>query len=289
MSSTNSINVNSLPIWVINLADKRDRWKSILKSISQSGLPLENVFRFDAINSTTISPGELKNILSPSAFNQLFSNLVYRTSHSQLTLGAVGCYLSHIELWKKLLNSDQSHFLIFEDDTKLTSDFLQTANHVLQRIPEDFDFLFLGSIVSPTSEVLSDSNVIKNKFVSLISVYGAHAYIISKKAVEKLLSLSFPIDKQLDSFISDYNTLLKMYTVIPNIAYQSGFTTDIQNSCKNCGPLIQIYEVNGKRIPIRYIDSLLPSKYIIILIVIILFAIFYKKFSTLLIKFFQRK
>jgi len=284
-----SVLLDSLPIWVINLENKSDRWKNILNSIQKSGLPLENVFRLDAINSTTMSPAELKNILSPEAFKQLFSNLIYRTSHSQLTLGAVGCYLSHIELWKKLLVSNNSHFLIFEDDTKLSSDFLQTANHVLKHIPDDFDFLFLGSIVSPTDEVLSDTNVIKNKFTTLISVYGTHAYIISKKAVQKLLPLSFPINKQFDSFISDYNSLLKMYTVTPNIAHQSGFSTDIQNTCRNCGPLIQIYEVNGKRIPVRYIDSL-PMRYIISAIVLlVILAMFYKKFSSLLTKFFQRK
>lgn len=250
--------MEAIPIWVINLKERRDRWNFILKSLSLSKIPLQNVHRYDAVNSFNISPNELSTLLSKRAFNTLFSNLNYRTDHSQLTLGSIGCYLSHVNLWKQLLDSEHSHFLIFEDDCKLSEDSLDSLNYVLKNIPKSFDFLFLGSVIPPTSDIVNDKNVILNKFVRLHTVYGLHGYVISKEAVKKLLPSVLPIEYQLDSFISYNKSILNMYVMIPNIAYQSGSITDIQNSCRNCGPLVQIYEVNGKQLHIKYVDKFIP-------------------------------
>jgi glycosyl transferase family 25 len=256
-----TVDLNSLPIWVINLENRQDRWKSMINTLKTSKLPLENMFRFNAVNSATMSPGDIKTIVSPQAFSQLFSKKTYRTEHSQLTLGAIGCYLSHVSLWKKLVESNFSHFLIFEDDTKLDPMFFEKLNYIIgpngTLTNHSFDLLFLGSIVSPTSEILEDPVIKQHKFVNIHSVYGTHGYIISKDGAKKLLQNAFPIEKQVDTFISEHSNLT-MFLVVPNIAYQSGFYTDIQNSCYNCGPLVQVFEVNGKRIPIQFTDSFKP-------------------------------
>ncbi|NBP13785.1 glycosyltransferase family 25 protein [bacterium] len=250
---TDMVSLDSIPIHIINLPERKDRWKQVLKTLYLSKLPLHNAYRFNAVNGYTLSPSELAQIVSPNALSRLLSQFEYRTKHDQITLGGVGCYLSHIRIWKMLLESDHTHFMILEDDCVLEKDTVQTINNTLSNLPSDFDFLFLGTVISPRKRTFTES--LHDGIVKLHTVYGMHAYIISKDAVRKLLHNALPINYQLDSYLSYNNHDLKMYELVPNIASQSGLgVTDIQNSCRSCGELSQVYEIKGDKVVVHYSD-----------------------------------
>ena len=254
------MDLSTIPIYIINLPDRKDRWKSVLKSVYESGLSLRNAYRYNAVNGYTLSPNEMSQIVSTDALSRLVSNFEYRTRHDEITLGAIGCYLSHINIWKMLLDSNHTHCMVLEDDCHLDTNSAKVIQEALDTVKNNFDFLWLGTVISPNRSSLPVNNATQSQhsIVKLHTVYGTHAYIVSKEAVRRLLSKAFPLQYQIDSFISynSQNLALQMYEIVPNVAWQSlGTASDIQNSCRGCGDLSQVYEVNGKKIEIKYSDK----------------------------------
>lgn len=66
---------------------------------------------FKAVDGNLLEPSpNIKNLFKNNDFN-------YRK-------GIIGCALSHYELWNNLINdNNKSHYIILEDDIKLTSNF----------------------------------------------------------------------------------------------------------------------------------------------------------------------
>ena len=62
---------------------------------------------------------------------------------NKLTPAQIGVYLSHYELWKETLNSDNKITFILEDDAFLDCE-ITTLQKVIHYIPEDADIFFVN-------------------------------------------------------------------------------------------------------------------------------------------------
>lgn len=92
-------------IYFLNLDSKIERWNNLRKIKD-----LKNVERFPAINSLE-NPMIYKDYgleLNPVGFAH---TLYFSSFH-----GAVGCYLSHYEMWKEIVKNKWENVLILEDD-----------------------------------------------------------------------------------------------------------------------------------------------------------------------------
>lgn len=125
--------------------------------------------------------------------------------NNKLTKGEIGCYLSHIHMLKKALESNKQ-VLIIEDDAKIEVDTFQKIK-ALKDIPEDWDILFIGYNYYEQFSI--------NEFNKIKYLHGAHAYLVNNKniTIEKINSL-LPIDKPYDIILP---IKLKTYIVKPKI------------------------------------------------------------------------
>lgn len=131
-----------------------------------------------------------------------------------------GCFNAHLAVCKKGLAENCHSLLVCEDDVKLlpyTMQQIDRINWFIDRRAKQFDLLYLG---------LSISKMWYCGLKSIVRAKGAaaHAYILSRKGMEKLGCTSYtgtPIDKL---FKHDF----KCYSVYPIIAEQ--FTNDIFTS-----------------------------------------------------------
>jgi len=136
---------------------------------------------------------------------------LFRDNEFQYRRGIIGCTLSNINLWKKLVNDNEySYYLILDDDVFFTKNAKEILNNL--KIPNDCDILYLGINEDMEIELNKDINelsknkyrIIKNPKTNIGTICnGTFSYIISKKYAKKLLSI---IDKQgiqnaIDSFI----------------------------------------------------------------------------------------
>jgi GR25 family glycosyltransferase involved in LPS biosynthesis len=182
--------------YIINLESRPDRMQVTIPLLKNFGYT--RITRFDA---TSYNPDLLK-LVHKDHIGPIIAEK--RTKHHELSKGAVGCYLSHISIYEKLLQTtDSDMFMIFEDDV-LPSDTIQVLEKEVAMAPKDWDILLIGGIYSG-----------KDTFpiVKVGSFYQLHAYIIKKNAVEKILNKCYPIMYQIDSFLSDMseNNELNVY------------------------------------------------------------------------------
>jgi len=214
-----------LELYLINLDHRKDRFDITNNLLNNYNF--KNVIRFNAINGKNISKEELIKIIEPSAMKSILNN--YRTEHHELSYGAVGCYLSHINIWKKLEFDNLDYIIIFEDDALPNFSFFDLQEIIKNYVPDDWDLILFGGIYNK-------NNIVNNYVLKIFTFYEMHAYIINKKGALKLLSKIFPIKKQIDSLLSDLasNNEVNIYGITQNKWSQNSQinNTDIQTEIK---------------------------------------------------------
>lgn len=178
---------------VINLKKNKQRYERFMNSYTLD-IPIE---RFDAIVGKELDPQEY---ISKNAYDtlQIAEKNGYRKRHSELTRGAIGCYLSHVELYKKLLSDECEYYLIFEDDAELCVKNETILRDAIKNAPSDWDMISFarGYGYSHTE--------IKGKYTKYYHFFGLTCYLINKKGARKFLDEfnSKPITMQIDSKMS---------------------------------------------------------------------------------------
>ena len=128
-----------------------------------------------------------------------------------------GCTLSHIYLWRKLLNSDSDYFLIFEEDSICTPYAYQAFNKMMAALPNDADLIYVNGRSSqklmasmrwentawenlPDKEIYSRAECLaiqKDNFSKLqkgkngkySGFSGTDGYLLTRRGLEKLVHL----------------------------------------------------------------------------------------------------
>lgn len=210
----------------ISLERNKHAWSDILKYIKSFGF--NDVEIFKAVDGSKIE-SEMENLLSPWSYH-VITQKIPRKYHAQLpSKGAVGCYLSHIEIWQELVNSKEEYAVIFEDDIV----FEKTFNSDQIELPPDFDMYFLGvSWEESKSQSKLSYRKIKSQF------FGTHGYIITRQCAMRLLQFALPIEIQIDAFIYMMMSRLNLivYVSNDNICSQKQHMSNIQTLCLLCYP-----------------------------------------------------
>ena len=214
-------------VYCISLLKKQNQWENILLNINKNGFPSCEIF--EGVDGN-IYKDNLKNMVG--IWQQyILENNLQRSNHEQFsTYGAIGCYMSHTNIWKDMLKNRYKKVLIFEDDIWFNFNFVDNLKQRLDWIPENYDFLFLDVATSYSSTVV-------NKYFNRIGglFFGMHSYIITENAAKALLPQIFPIEVQIDSYVSYAANLqnLNMYYT-RGLCGQVFHFSSIQTPCKMC-------------------------------------------------------
>lgn len=261
---------NNIKTYYINLDNNIDRKNNIEKMLSI--YDFKNIERYPASNTKTY-----ENLLKQkNIYEQLFNthiiddkiivNLLsqqYRNSNEDISFGAIGCYLSHLGIYKKIVDNNINYALIFEDDYKISGDPKQFWDKIGKiKIPIDTDIYLLDY-------VLLDYDDITNDHIDINFFYQLHCYIITKKGAEKCLQKLLPIEMQIDAKMSRLSYLkhLNIYGYPKNNLHisQGSFTTNIQNECERCNIVseINIFKIQNQNI--IKIHGTIYRKYLLLL------------------------
>jgi GR25 family glycosyltransferase involved in LPS biosynthesis len=194
-SNNQSIKCKSV---VINLDKSHDRLLQFIHNYKNTNL-YKNIplYRFRAYDAKLldikkyISIEQYKRILYTEEFNQ-------RYYHKDMNKNSIGCFVSHVQVYKQLLRDpDADYYIIFEDDASPTQKYM--LQHLLNIIKQnDWDIFLLGGYIFTSSDC-------KNHHPPCINVkhfFGLQSYIISKQGAKKILQNIYPIDMQIDSKLS---------------------------------------------------------------------------------------
>lgn len=126
-------------------------------------------------------------------------------SDTYLMKEEIGCALSHISVYKNLLQQEYNCIAVFEDDVYFTEDCtLDRLNKILDIVEHWEEPFVLGlqqSGYSWKEKYKVDEEI---SIYSVHELYGAYGYIINKAAAEKILSIQTPIHFESDAFMFFY-------------------------------------------------------------------------------------
>ena len=220
---------DNFDVYVINLVSNKDRLNNFTYEYNKSDLSFKKFNVFPAIVGKEL---DIKKYVTTDAYQQILltEKTGKRIHHYDLTRGAVGCYLSHLNIYKKIAKSNKKYGLIFEDDVKIATDFYKRMLYGLNTVPNDWDIYLLGVTCLKCN--------INQDYININRFWGTHGYLIKKETAIKLVEkLDVLLKKQIDADLSLLikNKQLKVYGINPLIVVQDGskFTSDIQTPVEN--------------------------------------------------------
>ena len=158
------------PTFLINLDRYPERRRICTERITAAGFT--NVQRFPAIDGK-----------APEAINEGWT--VFHNPHRKLydhfwnKTGIQGVALSHLYLWKKVVDEKIPYINVFEDDILFHSEWQTLAPDFFARTPKKYDMLYTGAQI----EFQSNDAITKGR------VFCTHSYTIRYNGAKKLLDM----------------------------------------------------------------------------------------------------
>jgi len=113
-----------LPILVINLDRSKERWEKIAESGRRSGLTVQRVA---AVDGTAIPPDA----------RQGFDEVMFRRNHGAAVLaGEYGCYRSHLNALRTIVDQGYDLAVIAEDDVELNGGLDKRVRAIFAACPQ---------------------------------------------------------------------------------------------------------------------------------------------------------
>lgn len=145
-------------VYAVNLPERKDRRQLIVKELEEAGMPLtpDKVEIFPAIR-----PDEAGGFPS---------------------IGARGCFYSHLAILKQAKHQGLSNILIVEDDLEISAKFRTDQGIIVEELcQQDWDFVYFGHV----EEVEQKSSVALVPFSE--GVMTTHFYAVNGRIFDRLL------------------------------------------------------------------------------------------------------
>jgi glycosyl transferase family 25 len=214
---------------VINLERRKDRLEYINNNYKSNLYDLELFSAFDTKYLET-NPKEYIDLK-----DKFINNIDINRSNNQnypyyyfnsFTPGELGCFMSHLIIWKKIIDENIDQLIVYEDDCIFNLQFNIRLNTILSNeIPNDFNIIFLGGKM--VNNYTHNYNIMLSENIYIKKdpePYGTFSYIISKKGAELLYNYAFNefrgnlgVDYFIDEFLKKNNH--KIHVISPFICY----------------------------------------------------------------------
>lgn len=110
-------------IFMINLKRRPERFDRMTESFDVLGLDVEH---FPAVDGRDLNEDELQRLGI-----EFLEGYADPYLHRQMTLGEIGCFLSHFYIWERMVAERLEEVLILEDDIRFEPYFKERAVNVL--------------------------------------------------------------------------------------------------------------------------------------------------------------
>ena len=137
-------------IYMINLERRTDRRMKMEVGMRELGLEYKY---FPAVDGRTLSPEKVKElgIVPMTEFRDPFFE-------RPITMGEIGCFLSHYNIWVEMIEKGMDMIMVLEDDVRFEDNFNQRLDEVMKEARGlikkgvEWDLIYLGRKPLVTSE-----------------------------------------------------------------------------------------------------------------------------------------
>lgn len=174
-------------VLVINLDSSVDRMTSMQKQLDALSIPFE---RISAVRGSLLSAEEKARVYNLRVNQDKYDKV--------LNDGEIGCYLSHVRCWERIVKDELDFALILEDDAILTQE-LKGFLEVLPSLSTDWDYIKLshGSKTKDALDAIELGNGLSLcRCLKLPSTTTGQ--FVSLSGARKLLADAYPIARPID-------------------------------------------------------------------------------------------
>lgn len=203
-------------VFVINLDDRPDKFENAKKQLDAQGIKCE---RISAIRGNLVPETEIKQNYDAIANKQHY----LRT----MSVGEIGCYMSHRKAWKKIVDENLDYAIILEDDCKPQPDFYKTPNLLEGLVGWHYIKLTgpRGGKTIQNSAPLKDGYSIAHYNKVPIATPGQ---VVSQEGAKILLKNSQPFFRPVDVDLQHYwEKKIDVIGLEPKLVDTAGFDSDI--------------------------------------------------------------
>ena len=198
------MNLSSIRRLCLTLPEKPHRKEAALKHFTESGLSY--VEFVDGVN------GEVSGLGTKFPYEVDAPGSGFNIGHH-----CVGVWLSHWVCWQLVAHGNLAHALILEDDAQFAPDWKVRVNQALEDVPQDFDWLFIGSCCANRA----GNQLVKGEVWDVRYPMCFQAYIVSKEGAKKLLKTQRKVYAPIDisTTFHSFNDM-KVFTLLPSAVSQ---------------------------------------------------------------------
>lgn len=204
------------PILLINLDRATDRLAFVDARLRALGL---HYTRIAAVDGGAMSEAD----------RQAFASARPRDGKRGWRPGQIGCFLSHMEAWRRAATAPSRWTLVLEDDLHV-SDFLPQVLHQIDRLPAEAEVVRLES-TGQWLRLDRAVGTVDGRAVRRVrsAAWGAGAYLITAATAARLAETDPQLHSPADDFLFNPATsatarALSIFQVVPALASQDKFS-----------------------------------------------------------------
>ncbi|XP_011701587.1 PREDICTED: glycosyltransferase 25 family member isoform X2 [Wasmannia auropunctata] len=173
-------------IYMINLLRRPVRRKRMQRLFDELGIRAETI---DAVDGRILNESTLKKwgVIPMPGYSDPYHK-------RPMTMGEIGCFLSHYVVWQKVLEHGYKRVMVLEDDVRFEPFFRQKVDYVLAELSDlglEWDLIYMGR----KKLMKSESPVKGSKFLVRAGYsYWTLGYILSESGAKKLIG-AMPLGK----------------------------------------------------------------------------------------------
>eukprot|EP00697_Spironema_sp_BW2_P006707 gnl/Spiro4/20814_TR10132_c0_g1_i1.p4 gnl/Spiro4/20814_TR10132_c0_g1~~gnl/Spiro4/20814_TR10132_c0_g1_i1.p4 ORF type:complete len:269 (+),score=-11.67 gnl/Spiro4/20814_TR10132_c0_g1_i1:3187-3993(+) len=187
-----------IPVFVISLKSSTERRKRLDEHFKKMGLPFEFM---DAVYGKDLNDIDIATYCDMQAV---------KNAPNWLTRSAIGCALSHLNIYKEVIRRNLPYAVIFEDDVIINKDFKQQVEALLPKLKKNevVSFFYqswepLKLVGNSTMEFYKDYKLYE--VADVMQPISAAAYLITQDACKTLSNAIIPIRYTADAW-GEYKT-----------------------------------------------------------------------------------
>lgn len=216
-------------VLIISLQRATQRREHVLKQMQEINIPFEF---FDAVDGRELTETQ-KSLADLSLAEELLGHT--------LVPGEIGCALSHIGIYEKMVQENMKSCIILEDDILFDPQFKAILKKI-ETLQNDWELIYLlhgkaktwplKRTLAPGFKLARYGFPSKNSKRTIIYTVG---YMLTLEGAKKLLKVAYPIRMPSDYLLGRIQkTRLKTYGVEPSCMQTDIFQTTIQD--RDYGP-----------------------------------------------------
>jgi len=145
-------------------------------------------------------------------------NHIKESLHERLRFG---CYMSHVSIWRMLVQLKQPFAIILEDDVVVESDFVDSVQSALKRLPKQWAIFYLNGCFRKLGPIWDDGLRVSYGGLCtsgyVLSIYAAKSLLMraslrSEKAIDHMLE-----EEVLSGRLMAFHAEPTLVNLIPNV------------------------------------------------------------------------